>query len=352
MRAGWSRALGDSAEARRAFALVGGSLADTSVRTYSSHWNTFVRFCGERGLCALPAAPSTLVLYTAWHSSRRTVQPQSFQPYLSAINSAHRHVLGETSVPNGGGLLKAVRRGWLREHLATPGVQKDVTMALPAVAARAVLTRFMQLAAAPAEQRAHTFTVLSFGTLMRASSAVPLADTDVVDVPAELRVRPRRIKGGQLSVLLPIPKVFPFTPSSAYMALAVRRWRAIRDGAWRAQTRERAPGPDELGSFWALPGDAFSLAAAASVATAWVSQALALAGVKAPPHVQYTSKCNRKGGASAAYAEGVGMEAIWALGDWAIGSTTPAKHYIDAAVRSDEHSNFFFGFRAMRRTSS
>lgn len=45
----------------------------------------------------------------------------------------------------------------------------------------------------------------------------------------------------------------------------------------------------------------------------------------------------------------VGMEAIWALGDWAIGSTTPSKHYIDAAVRADEHSNFFFGFRAMRR---
>jgi hypothetical protein len=244
-----------------------------------------------------------------------------------------------------------VRRGWLREHLAQPGVQKDVTMALPAIAARTVLTRLMRMSAAPAEQRANTFLVVSFATLMRASSAVPLADADVVDEPADLRVCPRRIKGGQLSALLPIPKVFPSATSSAYLAQAVRRWRSIRDAAWQRQTRVRAPVPDELGSFWALPGDDFSLSAAASVATAWVGQALAQAGIKAPPRVQYTSKCNRKGGASAAYAEGVGMEAIWALGDWAIGSTTPSKHYIDAAVRADEHSNFFFGFRAMRRES-
>ena len=292
---------------------------------------------------------SDRLYYTAWHSARGSVQPQSFQPYLSSINTAHRHVLGESGVPEGGGLLGAVRRGWLREHLAKPGVQKDVTTALPARTARVVLELFKRSDAAPAlDARAFTFLIVSFATLMRASSAVPLADTDVVDEPAEVRVCPRRIKGGQLSVLLPIPKVFPAAAGSLYMRSVVRRWRAVRTRAW-GTARLRPPGAEEPGSFWALPGDSHSLAAAASVATAWVEQALSLAGIKASPRVQYTSKCNRKGGASAAFAEGVSMEAIWALGDWAIGSTTPSKHYIDAAVRRDEHSTFFFGFRAMQR---
>ena len=246
-----------------------------SAQTPPGFGNTFVLFCSERGLCALPAAPSTLVLYTAWHSERGSVQPQSFQPYLSAINTAHRHVLGEASVPAGGGLLTAVRRGWLREHLARPGVQKDVTMALPAGAARSVLTRLMRQAAAPAEQRAHTFLVLSFATLMRASSAFPLEDADIVDEPAELRVCPRRIKGGQLSALLPIPKVFPAAPGSAYMAQAVRRWRSVRAGAWRAQLHAHAPGPEEPGSFWALPGDDAARGPSASP--------LSLVTVKEPP---------------------------------------------------------------------
>ena len=93
-RAAWFGALGHSTEARHALELSQHTLTQASLRTYTGHWRAFARFCAARDLCALPATPETVVLYTAWQAARvkqdgsPALAPRSFQPYLSAISTA------------------------------------------------------------------------------------------------------------------------------------------------------------------------------------------------------------------------------------------------------------------------
>ena len=347
LRSSWRGMLGDNAEAERAMQLTVHALAPSSVTTYSAHWRTFVRFCERRGLCPLPASTATVARYVAWQSMRGRVQPQYFQAYLSAINSAHRDVFGDDAArPGVGPIIKAIRAGWLREHLRAPGIKREVSVALPAFAARRVLRAL--LAPGPLEPylaRALAFLPLSFATLMRASSAVPLACSDVVISSANAAVRPRVLKGGQLRVVQPSVKLFPSNPASGYMLALVKRWQPIQAAAWRAAGRAQ-PSGETARSFWALPRD--GAGSVTVTAQEWISLALDHVKVVAPLGVKYTTKCNRKGGASAAHAEGVSMGSIRHLGDWAPNSTTPEKHYIDFSVVRDAHSLFFFGFRVSR----
>lgn len=343
LRRSWTGMLGDNAEAARALQLTAHALAPSSVGTYTYHWRTFVRFCERRGLCSLPASTATVARYVAWQSMRGKVQPQFFQPYLSAINTAHRDVFGdEAARPGVGPIIKAIRAGWLREHLRAPGVQREVSVALPAAAARLALRALLEADVAALLARALSFLVLSFATLMRASSAVPLARRDMVISDAATAVRPRVLKGGQLRVVKPSIKLFPNAPASLYMFQLVQRWQRVQAAAWRTASRTQ-PSEEAARSFWALPGD--GAGGVTTVAQEWISLALDHVGVVAPLGVKYTTKCNRKGGASAAHAEGVSLGSIRHLGDWAPNSTTPEKHYIDFSVVRDTHSRFFFGFR-------
>jgi hypothetical protein len=351
-RSAWVLALGAGPDAQRALALSGGALAPSSTRSYGAHWSAFVAFCEQRGLCPLPASPATVVLYTAWQSGRRLrngapcVAPTSFQPYLSAINTVHGQVLGPAfPVPAAGAWLSAVRAGWRREFAARTGGQQDVTVALPA----SVVTRLASaLAAAPTLLARSIFhTIVGFTTLMRPSSSTALARTDVHQAMDGYAFRPRVIKGGGAKPFLPAAKVFP-TATAPWMTSLARSWERKRDLAWSTAQRA-APLPAELASYWALPDDAGG--SPQELAESWLDAALRHVDARAPMGAKYTPRCLRKGGASAFVAEAgpaVDMGALCHLGDWAIGSLTPSKHYVDRSVLPDEHTNFFFGFRLRR----
>ena len=350
-RAAWFGALGHSTEARHALELSQHTLTQASLRTYTGHWRAFARFCAARDLCALPATPETVVLYTAWQAARvkwdgsPALAPKSFQPYLSAISTAHTTCFGaDYPPPTQGPWLAAVRRGWLRTWLARGGAQAEVTVALPARVANDAGRALMRDAPSAGLARALCFLVVGFATLMRSSSSVPLARSDVRRTASDVVVRPRTIKGGGINPVLPNPKVFP-RKEAWWMHRALEAWEAVRDREWRL-VGALPPLADAPRSLWALPGDAAS--GDDRCAERWLQEALSHLGVLAPMGGKYTPHCLRKGGASAFAAEGGSLGAICYLGDWAVNSPVPEKHYIDRSVLADPFTKLFFSFRVRR----
>ena len=101
--------VGDTAAARRARVLATNSLLPDTYREYGRHWVRFAEFCATQDLQALPAAGSTVALYVAHLELSGTMQPESLQPHLSAINKAHSE--SGLEPPAQGPLVDAVRRG-------------------------------------------------------------------------------------------------------------------------------------------------------------------------------------------------------------------------------------------------
>lgn len=326
--------------------LVSSALAPSTISTYASRWAQFARFCEARRLRCLPATPETVALFVTYLFTIGSVKPDSVGPYISAINTAHRDVLAPE--PGGSPLVKQVRAGWRRRVSGEPGVQRDRRLPLPAsVALRALRAglALVQQRMPPQETarrlRPLAFVALTFATLMRASSAVPLARDDVAHGAAEIVVRPRVIKGGQLKSTLPSPKRLP-TPHCRDLNLLLLSWRVAQNEAFAA-ARATPPLRAAAASQWQLPGE--SLRNASALATAWVQDVCERLGAKAPLGGKYTSHSLRKGGASAAYAVGVNLRDLCDLGDWAPGSPVPMKHYIDLSVVACDAARAFFGFR-------
>jgi len=171
--------------------------------------------------------------------------------------------------------------------------------------------------------RALLFLVLSFATLIRASSAVPLAWDDVVLKGAHVMVRPKVIKGGQLKAVLPKPKLLPILDGLRALPQLLNNWKHAQAVAFSA-ARLTQPPPGAPSSFWLLPGD--DVRYDSVVATEWLQQACAHVRARPPMGGKFTSHSCRKGGASAAFAVGVTLPDLCALGDWADGSGVPMKH--------------------------
>ena len=326
--------------------LVSGALAPSTISTYAARWAQFSNFCASRGLRSLPASAETVALFVTALYASGTVKPDSVGPYISAINTAHRDVLA--AEPGGSTLVKQARAGWRRLVCGDPGVQRDRRLPLPANVAMRVLREGLTLAQQnlPPLLKAQllrplVFVPLVFATLRRASSAVPLARDDVAINAAEAIVRPRVIKGGQLKATLPSPKRLP-KQHCRDLYLLLLAWRVAQNNAFAA-ARVTEPPRADAGSQWALPGD--SRADASALATAWLQEACARLGVKAPLGGKFTSHSLRKGGASAAYAVGVNLRNLCDLGDWAPGSPVPMRHYIDLSVIACDAARAFFGFR-------
>ena len=335
--------LGHSLEADRVIELAANALAQSSVKTYTSHWRAFEAYCAAAGRSALPASQATVALYVAHLAQRGTINPNSLQPYLSAINSAHKAVLLDPEGPARGPLLDAVRRGWRREANAVPRAQKERSVALPAHVVSTAMQRALALGASRTPQllRALWHTTLGFATLMRAGSTVPLAHDDVALTATELVVRPRYIKNGQLNALLPDAKRFPKVHCRQMSSIHLI-WRSAQMQAW-ATARQTPPAPSADRSYWALPGDAHG--DASRTATAWLLEACDALGAVPPLGGKYSSHCLRKGGASAAWAVGLPYDNICVLGDWKIGSQTPRRHYIDYTVVKCATASLLFAFR-------
>ena len=162
--------------------------------------------------------------------------------------------------PASDALVDSFVRGWTRTQLAQPGAQAEVTMPLPASAARRALDVVLAPSSSQLEPRllrSLVFLVVAFATLMRPGSSVPLAWRDVERSSTLCAVRPREIKNGQLNPVLPAPKPFP-VDRAPWFARLLDRWREAQVAAFTAAGRAHAcPGLDAVAasSFWALPAD-------------------------------------------------------------------------------------------------
>jgi hypothetical protein len=329
--------------------MLGAAHADSTLTSYTSAWNQFHTFCRARGLASLPATPETVALYIAHLYDKGTIQPSSAAPYLSAINTAHCS-LGHAP-PADCELVRQARMGWRRLTHAEPGAQRVRTLPLPASIA---LRALRETAAVPMvgdpralalQMRPLLFVALSFAILLRAGSGVSLTRLDVAVVGGDergVRVLPSVIKGGQTAPQKPLPKSLP-TAHVAALADAIMRYRTLTGMAW---TRARATPPAAASrtSFWLLPGEDLS-GSESTIANRWLREALDRLSVAAPSGGKYTSHSMRKGGASAAFAAGLSLAAICALGDWLPGSPVPMKHYIDLTVVVCTAAKYFFGWR-------
>lgn len=62
--------------------------AENTKRAYRADWNAFAAWCGDRGLCALPAEPQTVALFIA--SLAENAKTSTIQRKISAISQAHQ----------------------------------------------------------------------------------------------------------------------------------------------------------------------------------------------------------------------------------------------------------------------
>jgi integrase len=187
--------------------------------------------------------------------------------------------------------------------------------------------------------RALLYTALSFLTLMRASSAVSLARADVELTARDIVVRPTVIKNGGLLPELPKPKKLPRHRLPELQRL-LEAWQASQRAAYDA-ARVTMPPAADLQSFWLLPGEVAR--GAAATGTEWILMACAHLHAAPPFGGKYTSHCLRKGGTSAAFAIGVTLEDICDLGDWALQSPVPERHYIDRSILACDAARLLFG---------
>jgi integrase len=67
---------------------VRSSKAANTVRAYQSDWADFTRFCKQRGLVSLPAAPPTVAAYAAQAAGR--LKANTVERRLTAISQAHQ----------------------------------------------------------------------------------------------------------------------------------------------------------------------------------------------------------------------------------------------------------------------
>ena len=118
----------------------------------------------------------------------------------------------------------------LAAHMAVArsGAQTEVTVALPARVANDAGRALVCDVPSAGLARALCFLVVGFATLMRSSSSVPLARSDVRRTESYVVVRPRTIKGGGFYPVLPNPKVFP-RQEAWWMHRALEAWEAARD---------------------------------------------------------------------------------------------------------------------------
>jgi len=68
--------------------------AESTKTTYSTHRNTYLRFCDRMGYCPVPVQTSHLLQYAAYLA--RSLKPTSIRSYLNIIGILHK----ELGLPN------------------------------------------------------------------------------------------------------------------------------------------------------------------------------------------------------------------------------------------------------------
>jgi hypothetical protein len=372
--------------------LVLRGLEDNTRRKYNSHWRRFTGFCTPRGLCPLPASPSTVYRYIAFLSAEGRVASGSLGGYLSAINTVHRDCLLPPPVPDGDHVLARLTKGYAKtETIAAAGALHVQPVAFPAE----WLWRILLLGRATTElplRRAAAAVALTFATMMRSDTCTSLRREDLSiflgatdgipcvtcgglsSEPVPILLCDRCNRGYHLDCLDPPLADLPaggedalwFCPSCADLSpsqhhppgmpgLVVLQWVERRLKGKNHKTSRRLARLDLCGCLelanlldlylsdsahaWAAtgspsgPGDLlWRLPGETEDPEPRALEAwlqLCLGAAGLPVDGRFTPHSLRRGGASAAHAVGVSLVTIASIGGWSRTSTALVTNYID-----------------------
>ena len=310
----WGPRLGGCADARLVIDLLCRSLRPTSSGSYGSKWRRFAAFCESKGLTALPAAPSTVLLYLGHLASEGRVQAANLQPYFSAINKLHVDL--ELPPPARGTSLSAARR---RLALAQREVaERTQRLPLPAGVALAVLWCGLHT---PDDHvlRCCVCLVINFMFGCRPATGAAMRAGDLFLAVGSFCLRLETEKQRSLEMerrVLRVPAEFIAGPLALW-----QRWVARREAlAFPIAGRARV---------WGLTP---SSPVRARDLDLWFRDAVAATSFVAPPGFEVTGYAARRGMATAAASINAHMEMIKYVGGWAVDSQA-VYSYIDMGVR-------------------
>jgi site-specific recombinase XerD len=151
------------------------ALAPSTTRAYERDWLTFARWCAERSLTAIPAAPATVAAFLAGEAERE-FRPVTIAGRAAAIAAAHR--AQDHPNPCDSGAVAAVMSGIRRKHGTAPRRQAKPLELDP-------LARLIEPieAITLAGLRDRTLILLGFAAALRRSELVAL---DVEDLSFDL----------------------------------------------------------------------------------------------------------------------------------------------------------------------
>ena len=309
------------------------ALTSSTSASYGRHFANFANWCGRQAdtPCPLPASTATVLRWLdADVLAGGKVQPQSLQPYLSALNKIHED-LGFDKPALGHGI-KQYRRGaaHLRSHqgrdairvyLPTPVVERLLLWALSLDLKRAD-------ARARAAFRAAVAVILTFACFARGGTGSQLLDGHVRRSVAGTTITLAHEKGyatAARSRTLTIPK----GAIDGLDSLLVK-WEAFR-GPVATQACYYSLASDQRRTF------------PASAIDAWTAEALAHLGVQPPAGDLWSGHSLRKGAASGAAAIDVALHRICHMGGWR-DQRGAVLSYIDPTCPAGAAARRFFGW--------
>jgi integrase len=159
--------------------------ARSTRRSYAIAWRDFCRWCADRGLAPLPAAPATVGLYLADRAA--THRPATLRLRLVALGQAHR-LQGHSLDPRH----PAIREVWAgirRQHGTAP---RQATAATSEVLRDALRELAKRPGLRPLRDRA--LLLVGFAAALRRSELVALDAADLRPVPEGLVLTLRHSK--------------------------------------------------------------------------------------------------------------------------------------------------------------
>jgi len=302
--------------------------ASTS-RKYVNGWEAFAEFCQRAGLCALPAAPETVVRYLGLVKEMGTVAARSLANRLAPINAVH--VMADYPSPSRSGLVRCAKRGYRRTYTAAVGGLPEKRGPLPAE----VVASFLDLWPSADLDRRNKIAGLTLAFLLfnRPGAASHARAMDVFPTATGLEVQVPDFKMG---VLKDSDRLAYTVPVAAGGWQCDRALRIVRSH-WRAHRAAGRPPSERL---FAPPGATTPLPL--QVATSWLRDLLRLVPVRAPVGTKWSGHSLRAGAASEAHALGLSDALIRQLMGLADISTA-YRHYIDATWAASSAAWRWFG---------
>ncbi len=168
------------------------AIAPTTRRAYGDAWARFAAFCEHHGHQALPAPPTTVVLYLAFRA--RTCRPSTLDLDLSAIGRAHE-LAGHVHP----GRAPDVRT-WRKGHRRRAGVAPD--QAAPLLAAElAHVARLLEATSQTGKPRARALALrdralllIGWCAMLRRSELAALRVCDITETKEGLSIAIKRSK--------------------------------------------------------------------------------------------------------------------------------------------------------------